>query len=307
MSTPVEEDLESLSPEVKNYRFGRGGWPAFHNYGMPIQELLKAAEKWAEAFEGIEKPWLVWNAHPEWCIIQQNLVESVGWTPIVGFDPRLGPPEKKSPNAIIYNFNSDLDLLYMSPMFVIEFLFCYADKMAMFHSDFLLAPEDLAVYAKQFEQLKDGETIATSFWRLNRFWRKPDRHWELLACNTRAASKSQFDQAADWWCNIHDHINCPDEAGYELRKTKVGWDHTSGILFWEKYCGGTVHKIPLSKIEHGHFSPSSHPLRFNRTNHEKSRRVRDLKSQLDKSINIKEACAYVGLDYDHFSKGETVS
>lgn len=275
------------------FLYGRGAWPAFRRIGASLSDIEAAAKAWDAALRGIEKPWLVWNAHPDWCWVQQNLVESMGWTPVVGFDPRVGAPVRRTSNAVVVDFNADLRLAYMHPVFVLEFVYLFVDRLAFWHSDLLVPPEKLASIARRFEGLEQGETIATSTWKLKRFWQRPGRVWELLGCTTRAASRHQFEVGAGWWSNIYAHINCPSEAEAERRKTAIWWDHGGGVLYWKRNYGGRLKTIPLSLIEDGHFSPTSHPLTYRRIG---PITTRNLREQLDQTIPLEQACRYVGIE-----------
>ena len=279
--------------ERAEFLFGRGGWPAFRNIGAKLSDIESAATAWEVQFRGIDKPWLVWNAHHDWCWVQQNLVESVGWTPVIGYDPRIGPPPAYTKNAVLINFNADLQLSYMHPVFVLEFMYAFADKLAFWHSDLLVPLNKLRSVADRFETLEQGETIATSTFRMKRFWRRPGRVWELLGCTTRDASRHQFEVGSGWWSNFFAHINCPSETEAEHRKRNSGWDHGSGILYWKRYYGGRLKTIPLSLIEKYHFSPTSHPKIYKRIG---PTTTRNLSKQLDGTISLKDACYFSGIE-----------
>lgn len=68
---------------------GTGHWKAFRALDMDVEFVFSAAKDWKRQLKGVDKGWLCWNVDPDWCLIQQRLVESVGWTPVVGFDPRV--------------------------------------------------------------------------------------------------------------------------------------------------------------------------------------------------------------------------
>jgi hypothetical protein len=290
MSEPIDPRSERAQ-----FLFGRGAWGAFKLVGADISTIKTAAKGWAAGMSGIKRPWLVWNAHHDWCYLQQQLVESVGWTPVVGFDPRVGAPQRLTQSAVLLDFNADLRLTFMHPVFVLEFVYLFADKLAFWHSDLLLPVERLSVLAQRFETLQRGETIATSFWRPKRFWRRPDRAWELLGCTTREASRHQFETGTGWWSNIDEHINCPTSDEARRRKKSISWDHGGGILYWKRKYKGRLKAIPLSQIEDGHFSPTSHPLLYKRIG---DRKMRFLKEQLDCTIPLDLACSHVGIDLD---------
>lgn len=108
----------------------------------------------------MERPWLCWNVHDDWCLLQQKLVVRAGWTPVVGFDPRCGPPQKLVREAILIDFNQHLRLPNMLMHVPLEFVFLFADKLAFWHSD-LLVPEAIMMETSAlFTQLEQGQTAA---------------------------------------------------------------------------------------------------------------------------------------------------
>lgn len=288
----MADDLDPNSERAR-FLFGRGEWGAFRRMNARMADIESAAANWAAALRGIDRPWLVWNAHSDWCWVQQNLVESVGWTPVVGFDPRVGAPAHVSRNAVVVDFNADLRLSYMHPVFVLEFVYLFVDKIAFWHSDLILPTATLAPIARRFAALQQGETIATSTRKPDRFWRRPARAWELLTCTTREASRHQFQVGSGWWTGISDHINCPSQAEFVHRREKVYWDHGAGILYWKRKYNGRLRTIPLGQIEAGHFSPTSHPKTFRRVGGIASRFLKD---QLDQTITLERACALMGVE-----------
>jgi len=74
---------------LAEWRAGTGDWKYFN---IPLEQIFEIAAGWKSILAGLEKPWLCWNVSPRWSVPQQKLVLAVGWTPIVGFDPRVGPP-----------------------------------------------------------------------------------------------------------------------------------------------------------------------------------------------------------------------
>ncbi|WP_415427234.1 hypothetical protein, partial [Staphylococcus borealis] len=71
---------------------GIGNWEAVNGSPYAIHGVLREARHWAQVTAGHDKLWLCWNVDPAWCLIQQALVQQISWTPLVGFDPRVGPP-----------------------------------------------------------------------------------------------------------------------------------------------------------------------------------------------------------------------
>jgi FkbM family methyltransferase len=60
----------------------------FLQSGIDIGDVHAAATEWREAVDGADRLWLCWSVDPAWNVVQQRLVASVGWTPVVGYDPR---------------------------------------------------------------------------------------------------------------------------------------------------------------------------------------------------------------------------
>lgn len=229
------------------FRMGRGNWEAFD---IPLETVLEAAELWRNALDGIDRPWLCWNVEPDWSYVQQRLVAGAGWTPVVGFDPRVGPPSTIA-DAVVLNFNQKLKLPVLYPHFVLEFVFLFADRLAFWHSDLLLTERDMDGFAASFAKLDDGEMAAVreaSGWRY-RLTGRGDRYWELLGCTTRGASQSQFDHGCGWWMHFCRHPNAPKPAS-----RRHHWEYGCGIRYWQKSCGGKVQAISENRVNYGHFT-----------------------------------------------------
>ena len=229
------------------FRLGRGNWSAFD---LPFDVILDAAENWRRALEGIDRPWLCWNVEHTWSYVQQRLIAGAGWTPVVGFDPRVGPPSTIA-EAVVVDFNEALKLPVLYPHFVLEFVYLFVDRLAFWHSDLLLTESDMAIFADRFTSLEDGEMAAvrpSSGWRR---WFANDscRFWELLGCTTRGASQAQFDQGCGWWMHFYHHPNAAD-----LNPRRHHWEYGCGIRYWQKSCGGRVHEIDENRVSYGHFT-----------------------------------------------------
>src|SRR5260370_20632573 len=99
-SSARNSDWAGFQAERTVGRVGSGNWDAF-----PIErlsEIHRAAAQWAEKLKSIEKFWLCWCISNQlcwcisnqlcwcisnqWCVLQQRLVQYVGWTPVVGND-----------------------------------------------------------------------------------------------------------------------------------------------------------------------------------------------------------------------------
>lgn len=272
------------------FKTGMGNWKFL---ALSVDEIREAATHWANSLQGVTKPWLVWNVDANWCLIQQKLVASVGWTPIVGFDPRVGAPPI-IPEAILVDFNAHLHLPVMFPHFPLEFTFLFADRLAFWHSDLLVRKEKMQALANQFESLDDGVLCATfSGNAIRRALHKtflPDkaRYWELIGCTTRSASKSQFDHGCGWWMNFVNHVNFSGDASRNFY-----WDHGAGILYWEKYCHGRVIPIYAKTIDEGHFSQTRlrQYQRVSPNNHR-----RNLHLDLNHNFTVSDCAKLLGLE-----------
>lgn len=235
--------------DQRPYRIGVGNWGAF-NLDMKI--IRSSAERWRMALRGVEQPWLCWNVDPDWCIVQQRLVSAVGWTPVVGGDPRAPRPSLLK-NSIFLDFNTDFKFPNMWMHFPLEFVFLFTDRLAFWHSDLLVREEKLHRIAGMFSGLRDGSMAAAQpsvpFRQI--FNSKGRRYWELIGCTTRGASRSQFENGAGWWMSIAAHPNCKDDR--ERRKRQgYYWDHGVGIKYWERSYGGEVVVIQEAEVAEGH-------------------------------------------------------
>ena len=214
-----------------------------------------ASERWAPFFEQIKLPWLCWSVDEQWCLVQQRMVRDLGWTPVVGFDPRAGVP-RLIEGAVLIDFNAGLDLPSMSMMFPLELVYLYADRLAFWHSDLMVRAPLLKDLSDAFKMLSDGQTMAVDLrnpWYKRMLGAYPGRYWELIGCTTRGASRSQFDCGCGWWRKPVRHPNCPE--GQELiEREKYFYDHGAGILIWEQRCGGKVLPIAAKPVEEGHCS-----------------------------------------------------
>jgi hypothetical protein len=228
---------------------GTGNWA---HWSLPLEAMFQEVSVWEQQLKGVEKPWLCWNISDRWCITQQNLVKSVGWTPLVGWDPRVGPPPLVD-GAIAIDFNKNFKFEEMRPHFVFEWVFRFAPRMAFWHSDLLVRPEVMKHLAEVFESLKDGEMAAVNE-RLGLrdiiFDYRGKRYWELAACTTRGASKSQFDCGTGWWRNFSEHPNCPPAE--KKKRAKYSYEFGVAILYWKKHCGGIVKELDQKPLDEGH-------------------------------------------------------
>jgi hypothetical protein len=304
MTVPLAEDMSRVDQarrvpmprdadqEELRYRLGTGNWRAVRGLGLSLDDVTAVTRPWAEALRGVARPWLCWNVDSDWCLVQQKLVSEVGWTPVVGWDPRVGRPELV-PGAIAIDFNADLKLPVLWLHFPLEFVFLFADRLAFWHADLMVRKEHMRAYAARFAALADGEMVATNpslGWR-QRFGVKTRRYWELVGCTTRGASRSQFEQGCGWWMNFQVHPNCPSEAERQ-RRARYYWDCGTGIYYWHTRLGGTVHLIPESEVEEGHCSRLHNP-RYQPISPDNERR--DLSVDLKHNYDLAEVCAKMGL------------
>lgn len=293
MKTELVNDW--TDPKNATYRLGIGDWDGFRRTSIRLEELTTEACRWADQLQGIERPWLCWNVDSDWSIVQQQQVAAVGWTPIVGFDPRVGPPPL-IPGAILIDFNERLQLPTMWMHFPLEFLFLFAkERMAYWHADCLIRPEKMRRYAEVFASLPDGEmaavrpteSLATKLLRA-----KKRRFWEVVGCSTVGASRSQFEHGCGWWMDIKYHPLAP--ASERNIRASQHWECGIGIRFWKLRYGGIVHAIPEQEIAEGHFTLigrkdyiRASPVNFKR----------DLSKELSLNNSLAEACQKLGLWY----------
>ncbi len=283
-----------LQPDAPAWRLGTGCWQAFGLTGMPLDHLLAEARRWADTLRGVRRPWLCWNVDPDWNVVQQRQVAEVGWTPLVGFDPRVGPPPL-IPGAILLDFNERLHLPTMWLHFAVEFLFLFVEeRLAFWHSDCLIRPEKIHRYAAMFASLPDGEMAAvrpTERWR-NLLKPQERRFWEVVGCSTVGASRSQFETGCSWWLYGAHHPSASAEE--QARRANWHWECGIGINKWARLHNGVVHAIPEAEIVEGHFSvigrkdyKRASPRHFKR----------DLSRELSLNNDLVQACATLGLSH----------
>ncbi len=289
-------DYDSLKPEKKKqwYAMGQGNWGAVKDLNFDVKEILDASMTWKLHTAGIEKGWLVWNVLDDWCYAQQQLVESVGWIPIVGFDPRVGPPKKLTKGAIVIDFNKALNLPVLYPHFPVELMWQFIDKLAFWHSDLLIRRPLMTELASKFEHMKNGVTAATyqfPGWR-NIFTKQ--RYWELVGCTTKAASLNQFENGTGWWMAFADHPNCPSETEYRRRK-RAYWDHGSGIHYWKKRYHGEVLVINDDRLHEGHCTKINNPNYVGEFDRTTSDSQRSMNKELAQNFSLREICEKLSL------------
>lgn len=242
--------MSVLERNVDPSQRGKGNWEAFT---LPLDIVYGAAAEWRGALVGVERPWLCWNVSDRWCTLQQKLIQAIGWTPVIGFDPRCGAPQTVLPGSIVIDFNARFGFEVMFPHFPLEFAFLFADRLAFWHSDLLCRLDVMNQLKNVFEGLRDGAMAAVPDLGSRRhFYRfRHHRYWELVGCTTRSASRSQFDHGAGWWRRIEFHPNCPNEKE-RRRRSKYYFDHGVNIMYWKRQYHGQVIDIPQRLVAEGH-------------------------------------------------------
>lgn len=278
---------ENLAPrEVDQgpYRIGVGNWSAFN---LRIEEIYAAANRWRLLLKDVSRPWICWNVDPDWCLLQQRLVSKIGWTPVVGSDPRA-PRPRLIRDAILIDFNADFQFPTMWMHFPLEFAFLFTERLAFWHSDLLVRLEKLQKLAEMFAALPDGSmAVAQPRHRLAQVFRpKSLRYWELIGCTTREASRSQFENGCGWWMNFFAHPNCPNDRE-RRRRQRYYWDHGVGIRYWAKNCGGRVVSIKEDFVAEGHCTRIGN-TQYQRLSPENATRC--LSKELRHNFDVVEVC-----------------
>ncbi|MGH7071106.1 MAG: hypothetical protein ACREFO_13990 [Acetobacteraceae bacterium] len=282
--------------EVDLAHVGIGHWRAFRALGVSLPEVMDIARGWAASFAGIDRPWLCWHVDDDWSLVQQRLVTSVGWTPVVGFDPRGGCPRRAVRQAVVMDFNRELGLPVLHPHFPLEFAFLYCSRIAFWHSDLLMREETLREAASIFAQLEDGQTAAVIGWGGLRqsIGERFRRYWELLGCTTRAASRDQFEKGCGWWMGFWAH---PNQTQAEHIRRHCYWDHGSGIYYWHRHRGGKFRLLSNPRYQEGHFTKIGNP------NYKRLRRLdsgsealRMMPDEIKENFDLVEACKSLSIE-----------
>jgi hypothetical protein len=282
--------MSTLAQLTIDPKTGTGNW---ENFQIPLERIFETAGEWKKRIVGVDKPWLCWNLSPRWSQLQQRLVKHVGWTPLVGFDPRVGPPPLE-PGAVLIEFNANFGFPVMWPHFPLEFMFLWADRLAFWHSVLLCRLPVMEKLATTFETLEDGQMAAVldKGGRRNYLNFKSHRFWELCGCTTRAASENQFYNGTGWWRNFHLHPKCT-VSKERRRRQAFFYDHGVGILYWKKKCNGSVVPVSIHLVKEGHCSEIMHPNYQNLPNHATA--MRNLPTELDANYSIDEVAARLGI------------
>jgi hypothetical protein len=282
MSAPAEFPIDP-----KN---GTGSWLDFN---IPLERIFQAAAEWKQRVDGIKKPWLCWNVSPRWCVLQQRLVQTAGWTPVIGYDPRIGPPPVL-PGSVLIDFNASFQLPVMWPHFPLEFAFLWTDRLAFWHADLLCRLPVLEQLTKTFESLEDGQMAAVldKGGRRNYLNFKSHRYWELCGCTTAGASENQFYNGTGWWRFFWLHPKCRVSAEIERRK-RYSYDSGVGILYWKNNYNGPVVPISIYLVKEGHCSEIMSRNYRNAPNHLTA--LRDLPTELDANYNLDDVAQKFGI------------
>jgi len=268
---------------------GKGNWEEFP---LPLDAIYGAAAEWRQALAGVERPWLCWNVSDRWCTLQQRLIQEIGWTPVIGFDPRCGPPQTVLPGSIVIDFNARFSFEVMFPHFPMEFAFLFADRLAFWHSDLLCRLEVMHQLKDVFEELQDGTMAAVrdlgSRRHIYRF--RHHRYWELVGCTTQGASKSQFEHGAGWWRKFAFHPNCTDEKE-RSRRSKYYYDHGVSIMYWKRHYHGQVTNIPHRLVAEGHCTS----INRNSYRWEQPGGQRNQPAEIDLNFDIEEVASRLGI------------
>lgn len=259
---------------------------------IQVESLLGEVSGWAGHFSDIRYPWLCWNIQSDWCYVQQRLVSDQGWTPVVGFDPRVGPPRRVASGARVIDFNQVLGLPLLQFQFVVEFAFLFCERLAFWHSDLLCRPRKMARLAERFRRLDQGAIAMVDQKTLKqRVLGGQRRFFELAGCVTRDASRHNFETGCGIWRNFAYHPNCPSEEEF-VRRRSCYWDHGSGVKYWRDHYGGPVDRIPEWWLNEGHFSR----LRLRGFKPVSSAGIdRHSGHDLEANVDLRQACAKLGL------------
>jgi hypothetical protein len=221
--------------EMSAYRLNHLGTGCWESWGPQLGPLESAIEDWATQLTNIEKPWLCWSVLDRFCRIQQRLTMEFGWTPVVGWDPR-GEKPTILPGSVPWDVNRTLGLPTIWGHFPVEFVYRFAPRLAVWHSDLLLSRKNMEQIVRVFDSLDDGETAAyrPRGWR----FRKTQPCPGLAACNTRGASQDQWEKGCGWWRWYIKHPNFPGAS-----RDESDWDSVRGIFYWQKHYGGRVRRV----------------------------------------------------------------
>lgn len=283
----------SFTEERRVFSVGTGDWRFFD---LPMERVHEAAADWKEQLTGVEEPWLCWNVDPDWSLVQQRQVKSVGWTPVVGFDPRVGPPPLVK-GAILIDFNKRLKFPTMWMHFPLEFAHLFTKRLAFWHADLILRQGVAEKHARLFRSLRDGEMAATpDFGSLYRriFDSRKLRYWEVLGCTTSGASASQFNLGCGWWKGFFSHPAHREDARKVAELSKYYWDCGVGIRYWQKKCNGKVFNLDFVEVNEGHCTGIG---RKGYVRKSPNNELRNLSAELAANYELADVCKRLGVAY----------
>ncbi len=282
-------------PSWSNPRAGAGNWM----YTPPdaVDAISDAAIGWKAALSGVQLPWLCWCTDDDWCYTQQELVQSVGWTPVVGGDGSVTNPRIHK-DGIFIDFNRPFGTAKMRPHFPLAFHHLFADRLAFWHSDLLPDRSVLERIAKQFRSLPEGKLSAVlqkrSLKRLvgSILTRTPSfsRIFELIGCSTAAASRSQFEEGYGWW--RHQEFN--PNATRQTIAQKMHWEFGVGTYQWMRKHPGSFEPVDID-MEPYHYTQIGNPA-YKRVKDQKlSVSDRDKAQELRLNFDLAEIRQQIGL------------
>jgi hypothetical protein len=275
-------------------RIGTGDWAGFAASSQSLESVFDVATTvWKPRVADIEKPWLCWNVSPRWSVLQQRLVKRFGWTPVVGFDPRCGPPPLE-PGAVLIDFNESFGFPVLWPHFPLEFAFLWTKRLAFWHADLLCRFSVMEELVRTFDALADGEMAAVldKGGRRNYLNFKSHRYWELAGCTTQAASENQFHCGTGWWRNFHLHAKCTVPAERANRQ-RYSYDSGVGILYWKNHYRGALKTIDLKLVLEGHCSEIRNKQYVELPGH--TTPMRDLTKEIDMNYDLTEVASRLAL------------
>jgi hypothetical protein len=266
-----------------------GDW---EHWSGPLSDIRSAAEDWKAQMHGIEKPWLCWNVSDRWCVLQQKLALEAGWTPVVGFDPRSGPPPIID-GAQLIDFNRTLRAPLMYLMFPLDFIHLFTHRLAYWHADLLCRRAQVSKLSSTFNALCDGEMAAVFDRGGRRNLLRPSKHrfWELAGCTTAGASRAMFDEGLGWWRTLWMHPNCPS-GSERRRRMRMSYDYGFGIMHWKRHYGGRVVSIDQAPLLEGHCTSIGKPD-YKRVGPEGDNR--NLGREIDLNYDLNEVATRLGI------------
>jgi hypothetical protein len=222
--------------------------------------MRQAAQGWTAQLRGIERPWLCWCVSPRWCLVQQRLIQEVGWTPVIGWDTNITTPVLLA-GSVAVDFNAALQMPRAFLYFFLEWIFLMGvDRLAFWHVDLLLSQRDMARAAHCFAALQPGQ-IALPWNRSNRVLRtlapyrrvqNENRLFEVVGCVTADASRQQYAEGLGFWRHVECHPHASVPPGWAINTgPRANWEHSVGLTLWAKR-HPAQHVLPGVDMKTGH-------------------------------------------------------